>query len=553
MKKIYSQLSKKEWKLIFLTSVILIVVTTIPYLLGYFLAPEGRVYSGLHALSPGDIPVYYSYISQAQEGELFVKNLFTSEDHAGILNLWWGGVGVMARVFNLTPFFSFQLARILMIPVFAVISYFFLSYFFPQKNKRLLSYIFLLFSSGIGFYFAAPLDALGVDQSNNYRWPIDLWLTEANTFNALYQTSHFTASLGLMLLMFLLMLKAFEKNKISLAVLAGVLGLFHFNFHPFYVPVMYGVLGLYLALLIWQAKKFLWNKIFYFLTFFIVSLPSVIYHFWLVQAVPAIQIRGLQNITNISPPAFILMGYGFLWLGLILGVYFLVKNKKFSNKHAFLLIWLAVNFSLIYAPFPFHSRYTQGLHVVLVIFTVFGLFGLYDYLKKKLSFKTFNFWVHNEALWLILFLLLFLPSTLYSVGRDLKFFLNPGVIVNENLFLPHGFIDTTKYLKTLPKGQVVLGADTPSKFIPGFSGQRIYLGHGIETLFFEAKEKELNYFYGGNENDRAKAEFLEKSGITHILYSSYEKNLGTFNPAEKEYLSLIFESKDVFLYEVNTD
>ena len=550
MKNFFSLISKKEWLVIFIMSFLLTTITTGPYILGYLVAPEGRTYNGLHALSPGDIPVYYSYINQAKAGNLFVKNLFTSEDHPGILNLWWGGVGVLAGTFDLSPFTAFQLARVLMIPVFLVISYFFLAYFFSSATKRIIAYIFLLFSSGVGFYVAAPLSIFGVDQSNNYRWPIDLWLTEANTFNALYQTSHFIASLALTLLIFLLMLLAWEKSRPAWAIIAGFLGLFYFNFHPFYVPVIYGVLGIYLALLIWQAKKILWRQVFYYCLFLIISLPSVFYHWWLVRNVSAIEIRGLQNITNISPFIFVLAGYGFLWLGFFLGIYFLVKNKKITNKHRFLLIWFLVNFSLIYGPFPFHSRYTQGLHVILVIFTASGLFDFYQHLKNKLSARVFNFWIKNSALWLILFLVLFTPSTLYSLGRDVRLFLKPSVVMVGYLFLSNDFLKATTWLSFQDPEQVVLAADTTSKFIPGFSNQRVYLAHGIETLFFTAKEKELHYFYGSNNDDSNKLRFLKKAGIDYVLYSSYEKELGDFNPQEKDYLKPVFIAGEVSLYQV---
>lgn len=544
-------ISKKEWIFVGVLTLVILAITTLPYLLGYFFAPEGMIYNGLHALSPGDVPVYYSYINQVIEGNYFVKDLFTSESQdLGTFNVWWFWVGLMAKLFNLSPIFAFHLSRVLLVPFATLTIYLFLSYIFSDKAKRMVSYFFALFSSGVGFYFAAPLDILGIEGESSYHWPIDLWLTESNTFNAIFQTSHFIASLVLMLLIFLLMIKAFEKKSLGLTFLAGILGLAYFNFHPYYLPVIYGVLTLYLFMLMVQVSRFLWKESFQLILLMVVSFPSAVYHFWLIRHSEVIGTRALQNVTNISPLIYVLMGYGFLVIGFLLGLYFLIKNKKLNNKYAFLLIWFFVNVIFIYSPFPFHSRYTQGLHIILVIFTVVGLFEVFNFLKFKLSSKTFDFWINNKALWLMLFLVCFFPSTLYSVSRDVKFFVSPGEEVIDKVFLPVGYVDVFEYLNNQPKGQVVLGSDIPSKFIPGLSGQSVYIAHAHETLFFESKLVFLLRFYGTNNDDESKIRFLQKSGIDYVVYGDYEKQMGDFNPSEKSYLDLVYESSSFQVYKV---
>lgn len=549
MKELIKSISGSEKRFLFLMTVALLLITTLPYVLGYFLAPEGRFYNGLHALSPGDVPIYYSYINQVKGGDFLVKDLFTSEvQDLGGLNVWWFLVGVFAKIFNLSPILAFHLSRIFMVPVIVFTGYLFLAYFFKSIFQRKIALIFLFFSSGVGFYFAAPLDVLNIEGLTSYLWPIDLWLTEATTFNAVYQSSHFIGSLVLMLLIFLLMLKFFEKDNLRLAVIGGALALFYFNFHPYYLPVIYGVLGLYLFLLMLQAKKFLWKKSYGLLILVGLSLPSAFYHFWLIKKSTVVGFRALQNITTIPTWPFVAMGYGFLWLGLGLGVYFLVKNKKFNNKYAFLLIWLTVNVLLIYSPFPFHSRYTQGLHVILVIFTVTGLFDLYQFLKKKISDKRFNFWINSPALWLILFLILFSTSVLYSVGRDIKFFVQPGEKTLDKLFLPQDFKKATEYLSIADFG-VVLAADIPSKFIPGYSGQTVYAAHAHETLFHSSKIVYVLMFYADNDNGDFKQKFLADNNIKYVLFSEYEKKLGNFDPSFADFLTLVVDSREVKLYE----
>ncbi|NUM25915.1 MAG: hypothetical protein HUU49_04885 [Candidatus Buchananbacteria bacterium] len=553
MKKILATISQQEWRLVWLLALVMIIITGLPYLAGYFFAPNGFTYNGLHALSPGDIPVYYSYINQARSGEIFVKNLLTPEPQAfGTLNIWWAWIGQLAGIFNLPVILAFQLSRLIMIPVFLTVAYIFIAYFFSDRAVRLTALIFLLFSSGLGFYVAAPIDALGIEGPDPYRWPIDLWLTEANTFNTLYQTSHFIASITLMILIFLLMALAFEsRRKMVYAAVSGVLALCYFNFHPYYFPVIFGVLGLYLFGLMLRANRFLWREAGYLIVVFLISLPSVIYHFWLIGASPVIGQRAIQNVTNISPFIFVVLGYGLLWLGFILGLWFLWHQKKFDRRHWLLLSWFIVDIVLIYSPFPFHSRYTQGLHIILVIFTVIGLSELGAYLRTRLKPATYDFWINNSVLLILLFVIWLMPSNLYSVGRDFYFIFSNSPAITTKLFLPNGLFDAYAWLATQQsRAGVVFGADIPLKFAPGFSGHAVYAAHAHETLFFGSKAAYIQWFFLDNDYADKKHEFLLANNISYLIYSDYEKELGSFNPALHKYLHEVFSSQGVTVYQV---
>lgn len=554
MKELFNSISKKEWQFVALMSVLLIVLTGLPYLVGYLMTPEGTVYDGLHALSPGDIAVYYSYINQVRGGEIFLKNLFTSEPQTiGTFNILWGLGGIFARVFKISIILAFQLFRLFWVPIFIFSAYLFISYFFTSEIKRKVCLIFLLFSSGVGFYFASPASVFFKNEPTTMWWPTDLWISESITFNALYQSSHFIASITFTILIFLFSLLAFEKRKNSYAVFGGILTLIYFNFHPYYFPVIFGTLGLYLFLLILRARKILWREAGYLLTIFLISLPSIIYHAWLIKNSPVIGQRALQNITLISPLLFVIVGYGFLWLGMILGLYFLMKNKTFNNRFLFLLIWLVVNIALIYSPLPFHSRYTQGLHIVLVIFTVSGLFDLWQHLKFKLNPKTFDFWVNNKYLLVLIFLFSFAPSIIFIMARGYYYFIWQPEKVKEFLYVPKDIFAAYSWLKIQPHPQVVLGADLTSKFTPGFSGQTIYMGHCHETLFADSKVIFLNWFFADNKNDEARRKFLIQKEIDFVFYTDYEKELGSFNPTQKDYLKLVFDLPEAKIYQVVKD
>ena len=151
LKDLINSISKKEWRFVILLCIVMILITGLPYVYAYLNAPVGYFYNGIHSLTPGDSFVYFSYINQVKAGNWILRDYFTSEAQPhGLLNFFWLEVGLFARIFNLPADLAFQLFRLLLIPIFFIVIYLFISYFFSDANKRKWALIFICFSSGIG-------------------------------------------------------------------------------------------------------------------------------------------------------------------------------------------------------------------------------------------------------------------------------------------------------------------------------------------------------------------------------------------------------------------
>jgi len=545
-------ISAQEWRFIWWLSAVVIFITTLPYLIGYLLTPPGTIYNGLHALSPGDVPVYYSYLRQIKIGEFFLYNFFTSEIQThGTLNIWWLLVGLFGKWFNLSLPIIFQASRILMIPVFVVTAYIFFSYFFVSQRVRQWAIIFLLFSAGVGAYSAPFLQILNPARAT-LSWPIDLWITEATTFTALYHSSHMIASLVMMLVILLLIFLGLSQTKIKYALIAALAGLFYFNFHPYYLPVVYGVAILYFFYLTWQQKKINWQQFIWVGLFIVLSLPAAIYHGWLILVDPIIYQRAMQNVTPLSPWQYVFLGYGWLGIGGLVSIFIRIKNKTLDNRYVFMLLWLVVILCLIILPLPFTSRYTQGLHIILVYLTIDALVYLYHYLKANFNSiyqKVIN---KNTILFSILFVLFFAMSNVFQLVRDIYYFINKPNQTAQIFYLEQGLIDSFAWLKQITSKQVVLAADIPAKFVPSYAGQIAYVAHAHETIYYYAKAAYAHWFYANNDSylDEKKHAWLKQVGIDYVLFSVYEKGLGDFQPQEKNYLVPVFTSGQTTIYQV---
>ncbi len=375
IKNLIKTISKKEWIFVFFSILLLLILTSAPYIYGYFNTPEEKFYLGFHFVSMGDIPVYYSYIEQVRDGNFLFENLFTSEPQAKFLNIFWLAIGIFAKIFSLSARLAFQLSRLLLIPFFVIFLYIFIAYFFQDKIKRKLILIFILFTSGIGGLLAGILDKLPVnaEKYGYYNWPMDLWVAESNTFFTLYHTPHFIASLLLIIAVFFFALLAIENKKIKYSLAGGVCALALFQFHPYHVPTIALVLLIYVAGLSIRDKKIKWNALGQIMLIGLISFPSFAYHFYLLQTDYVTAAKANLNVTLTTSPILTVISYGFLLVFALIGAAVWIKHHNFQNKKLFIMVWMFVQFLAIYLPLNWQRRLTEGLQIPMAMLAICGI------------------------------------------------------------------------------------------------------------------------------------------------------------------------------------
>src|SRR3989344_4670028 len=237
MKQLWRTIAVGEWRYLAFLTLALWALTGLPYLYGYLHAPAGYTYLGLNSLTPADNPVYYSYINQIVRGELTLRNLFTPEVQPdGLLNVFWLGVGLLAKIFHLSAPLAFHLVRLALIPALLLVSYLLIALVLEQKFERKLCAFFLCFASGLGAYAVIPLYSVDLTSKPGFWTPNDTWIPESITFLTMYKTPHILFSLILLLLLVLFIYFAVSQRRVGYAAAAGIVGLGYFNFHPFYFP-----------------------------------------------------------------------------------------------------------------------------------------------------------------------------------------------------------------------------------------------------------------------------------------------------------------------------
>lgn len=90
MFKFFKNISKPEWYFLVSVIVLSIILTTSPYLYGYFITKANDVFIGNGPLSESDVYVYFSYIEQIKNNHVLLKVLFTAENHSRIFLVFFG-------------------------------------------------------------------------------------------------------------------------------------------------------------------------------------------------------------------------------------------------------------------------------------------------------------------------------------------------------------------------------------------------------------------------------------------------------------------------------
>lgn len=532
--------TKREWKFLIIIWLIVIILTFLPIILGYLTTPPDKVFLFRPNINGGDFTVYYSYIEQVKDGQIFFKNLFTSEDQLiQKFNIFWLVVGFFAKVFNLPSFLALQIVRFLLIPVFLVVAYYFTSFFFQEEFKRKLCFIFLVFASGWGWIF--------IETPGSYSWRIlDLFVPEAFTLTTLYTAPHFIASLSLIILIFLFSIKAFSDYKLKYSLLAGALTLLLFSFHPYHIYTIFGVLFSFIVTDMIIEKRIKISYLKHCLIIILFSLPPVLYYVWLLFNVPVVYQHFLQNITLTPPLYVVLISYGLLIPLSLIGIISILDKKNIKKHEIFLIVWFFTQFTLLYLPIKTQIRLAEGLQFAVATLAVFGIIYLKDYTPGfilKLYSSTPK--LAGKIVFIYFFIILFCVSSLNTIYTDFALYM----LQDKRFYTSKSEYEAMVWLKDTPNDSIILSGGFMGNVIPAFSARQIFLGHNHETVQFGKKELELVNFFK-NDIDQGIETFLKDNGIDYLFFGIEEKRIANFNPDEEDFLEKVYQNEIVTIYKV---
>jgi len=519
-------------------------LTSLPYLLGCYLSSPDMHFGGF-VIAVEDGNSYIAKMGQGARGQWLFHLPYTSEDHDGaILFIFHLLLGKLAKLRGLSLVNVYHLARLGCGLFLLWMTYVFISYFVSFVALRRIAFLLLCFSSGLGWL----LITLGLSSDI----PIDFLLPEAFTFLILYAFPHMALARTLMLGTFILTLTAFRRNQIVYAILAGIACFLVGLIVPFYVGVAYVVLGSYLVALLGKRWCIPWRELGLAAIVVFISAPVLLYNGYIFWTNPIFRIWAEQNLILSPHPLHYVSGYAIVALLAIGGIGYMLRRSE--SEKLFLVSWVLVVPPLLYIPFNLQRRLIEGFQIPLCIL---ASLGLARYVLPAVtrsgptrSLTRFQRYTRPKLRRFVItaIILLTVPSNLLLIATSLiqVSYLSPPIF-HEGMELEA--IDWLAAHTQL--SDTVFSSHEAGNYIPARAGNRVFLGHGPETIHSEEKEDIVRQFFQAQTSDAYREEILRQYNIAYLFYGPVERALGDFQPATSPYLQEVFANGRYAIYKVN--
>lgn len=528
------EVTRQEWRWAGGWSVVILLLSCVPYLLAVWFTPEGWHFAGI-LVNPLDGHSYLAKMRQGFEGQWLFHLTYTPEPHQGaFIFTFYLALGHLARVTGLPLIYVFHLARLLAGFGLLLVAYLFIARITPVPGERRLAFILLLTSSGLGW--------LGVAFET---FPIDLWIPEAFVPYSLYANPHFGLAMALMLVLF--MQATWPPGQpgqgpavflpLSAVLWPGLVALLLALILPFALLTVWAVLALLLAWLYLTSRRIPWPHLWPAASTVLFAAPVIGYDYWVSTTNPVLAGWGAQNITAAPPLLDLALGYGLVGLLAILGGWLVVRSGRGGLPERgewLLVIWAVTTLVLLYLPFALQRRLINGLHIPLVILAAIGL-------RRWLAGSPLKFRVRR--LIPVVVVVVSALGTLFVWGVPiLAAWQQPGSSdAVALLFMRQDELAAYEWLRQhAGPEKVVLASPRVGMFVPGQTGARVFYGHPFETVEAATKRALAEAFYRGEVE-------AVSPPVDFVIYGPSEQALG--RPVRLPDLPILFAGGDVMIYE----
>lgn len=485
-------IKKEEWKTAAIIALAATLLSILPLITGYATEGPEEHFMGV-AVHVTDANNHLHLAQQAKEGALLFTNRFTAEDVPALLfNPYHLVIGWTAWLLGAKVVAVYNAYQIIFSFVFLLVLYHFIAEYVKDRKTRTVAMLLAAFSSGLGLWWALSKQLTG-------KWlpPIDLWLTDMNTFLSLDQ-GHFTLSMTLLLLIFLKAKKAFEQKDTKSAAVAGALGLLLSTIHLFDVVTMAAVLTVWFAVRRFNDGKWDWQEFKQLAVIGAITAPGVLYYAGVFLLNPAYAAWNSLNQTTTPPLYSILSGIGLIAILAVIAIWKRGLEKK--SPYLFMTIWTITTMVLIYLPFNVQRRFLLGVHIPLSILAASALTTDIAPLVKK-QWRT--------ALVATLIILAAATTIYVTMLHVTQLHEMTGDDYSNVKYLTTSEYDALIWLDAnTDDNDVVLAPLALSNHIPAVSGNKVYVGHWAQTIDYEQKKAQADFFYTGLMSSIVPADYV---------------------------------------------
>jgi hypothetical protein len=528
--------SSTETRWIIWYSVIVLLISTIPYWIGYASAGDDWRFSGF-VMGVEDGNSYIAKMLSGASGAWLFRTPYTAEPQMGflaflpylLLGKLTAGPGQHEQLVVL-----FHLYRIAAGFFMIFATYDFLALFVEQVSWRKFGLVVITVGGGLGWLL------LLVSPSHQ---PLEFYSPETFGFLSLFGIPHLSAARALLLWGLLLYLLPYPTlAKIQNAILGGFFWLLLGFFQPLTVVIGWAIMAAHLlgmAGLRWMKSRRTglreWDDwLSYFrkaLVMGLLSSPLVFYTVLSFWSDPFLVGWSRQNII-MSPPLLVyLVSFSLFLPFAIVGLR--MTLEKYPLSGSLLGAWLFMLPFLAYSPNNLQRRLPEGGWVVVVVISIVFL------QQAKIG----------RRIIIPLMAVSLIPTILLLAGMILN--LGPS----EPVYQPARRVAAFEYLRTHSEpGDVVIAAYPTSNALPAWAPVRVVVGHGPESVGFADLMPRVERFYLSQTTDPERIGLLTELEVRYVFWGPSEMmpsgSSEAFNPDVLDYLQLIYQQGDYHIYEV---
>lgn len=538
---------RQEWRFVGTVALVLLTVTTLPYVFAYLSAPSDRHFVGF-ILNVSDNAQYLAWYRGFQAG-LLIPNTLTPEPNPPLFfNLLWWALGQFGRYSGLPYAAVYQILRWLAGMFLLAALYAFVSIVIDDVRRRRTAFLVITLGGGLGWV----LVVLKYTVTRGELWfPLDVFIAEGNTFLCILAYPHFAAAVGLLVAIFYILLVG-ERHAPGwrYAVGAGLLAAFLGWQHGYDLLIVWAIPAAY-ALARFVVDKRLpvyWVRAWCVMV--ALSWPPAAYALWLTRANPmwAHILKQFANagVWSPTPPhMFILMGLPLL--GAVLTVLWRARSfertRPLMNQELFVVTWFVTGWLLAYVPAEFQVHMISSWQVPIGLLATAGWFAyVVPVLRRRLQ------WPRTVTGAAVALIVMVVPVNVYlfawrfyDLGRhDYPYYLHTDEVAALRWLAAHASPDA-----------VVLSAEPTGRFVPGLAGAHAFLAHFAHTVDFFEKRRLVAEFFADSTADVRREQILQQYGVTYVLHGPIERRLGTYDPGRSAFLRPVSSGLHARLYEVS--
>lgn len=475
--------SRAEWGRALIAALVIMVLITLPYLIAANSATSKWRFSGfLFGVEDGNS--YLAKMRQGAEGKWLFTLTYTGEPHDGAFlfapYLLLGKLAALFRDPTRADFTDmligvYHAARFGFGLLTVLATYRFLALFLPRGSMRWAALWLIMLGGGLGWLLVliGQGDWLGSA-------PVDFYLPEGYSFYILYGLPHLCLARAALLIGFVLFFEGGARRWIGAGACWLIMGLCV----PFYIAVLYALLGAWGLTAIVRHRRFPVALFIKSLVAALIPLPVLLYNALVFSTNPIMGAWSNQNKLPSPNVLHYVAGFGVVYALAIPAIRWAWRRGRHQPAYLLLIAWIIAAPILAYTPVSVQRRLLEGIFVPACILAVAGLrYVIAPAMRYRR--RTAQAVYRNG---LIALFVLCLPTTLLILGSGARI----GNTPSEPAYIP---AETVAVLEQLNQagvpGSVVLSSYRIGNLIPAYTPLRAYAGHGPETI--DSDRKRLQY------------------------------------------------------------